>query len=653
MQRGHGRSPAIVSWGIVAAGSLSLATFVHVIATVGRKLITYDSVVLWYAASEWANLRVHEPGYYGQSYGSTLAAAPMAVLHALGMGYPLALPVVLGASILTVWFGLGFAAYKRGHPTTALLAFAAPALSSSYYVVYVTVAPVERAFALIGIGACLVIMRVRRPWVTAVGVALIGIGTAVDSSAAVFVVPLALWWALDGRERAHVRAALVGAGVALVYAAYRFWFYAVHPDHDFHGGLPLRPSFDRLGESLSQPYGVFRMFSPELYREWWIPVGLGALIVVGLLLTRRVRVAIPALAVVLITLYALATPRALDLAGLFLPPARILLFVPFSLWFLSFLAAETQPVVPRWVRTAIVVAVVVAAAASLTERTIGFGTHSPEVIARASQNTGGFYAFYPVAGLERACDRLAGAVARDHLDLVVILDRNQAFGCTVGPAPITTLNFPYEARTWALEDAARRNVSRFIVSAPLPRLCQAAARRDINCVSTPLGSVMTVPRQPVLNVLALLGLRARPFGPGCVIKGNRCDAGTDSRHAFPRAVDDSKLARDASTGVASALASLGHGDPRAVEVGGDARRVVPRIARALRAGKLALEATNLRPTGSRTVRAQIVIRGATPKEVDVQFLKVHDRWLLAARSLCRVAATQHVRCADPYPFFRP
>lgn len=91
------------AWGIVVAGSLSLATFVHVIETVSRRLVTYDSVVLWYAAPEWSHLRLHEPGFYGQAYGSTLAAVPMAFLHAVGR--PAA--VVSGHSCLAARAGGG------------------------------------------------------------------------------------------------------------------------------------------------------------------------------------------------------------------------------------------------------------------------------------------------------------------------------------------------------------------------------------------------------------------------------------------------------------------------------------------------------------------------------------------------------------------
>ena len=126
-----GMSRRVGLFGMLAAGCMSVATFVHVIVTVSRHVVTSDSVVLWYAAPEWAHLRLHEPGFYGQAYGSTFAAVPMAFLHALGMTYALSLPIVLGASILTVWFALGIAAYRRGHVTTAVFALAAPALFSA------------------------------------------------------------------------------------------------------------------------------------------------------------------------------------------------------------------------------------------------------------------------------------------------------------------------------------------------------------------------------------------------------------------------------------------------------------------------------------------------------------------------------------------
>ena len=261
------------------------------------------------------------------------------------------------------------------------------------------------------------------------------------------------------------------------------------------------------------------------------------------------------------------------------------------------------------------------------------------------------YAFYPVAPLAADCDRIARAVKRDRLDIVVLLDRTRAFGCAVAPTPVRTINFPYEARTWTLQDAARRPVRRLVLIPAPPHICDIARRRKVRCAKRDGGAVITVPPRPVLNTLAVLGLRARPFGPGCVIDANRCASGTDARHAFPRPIANQRLADAAHAGATAALTSIQRGKPSAVEVGVDRTRVVPRLARALHTRGVVLRVTQVQPTGTNTARARVVVRGSARSTVDVQFIELHGRWLLAARSLCTLAATQHVSCKDPLPFF--
>ena len=231
----------------VVAALISTVEFGRVVAVVGRKITNPDTTTLWYAAQEWSHLRWHEPGFLGQSYGSTIAGAPIALLHALGLGFPTATPIVLGASMLALWFALAWAFARRGHPLIATLTAAMPTLLSAYYAMYITSVTFERAFVFTGVGLALVIASRRSAFALAAGVALAGLGLAIDLSAALLVVPVGVWWILDRRPTGREwRAVAVGAVIPVLYFAWSQWFYVAHPDHNLHGGLPLTPELSVL-----------------------------------------------------------------------------------------------------------------------------------------------------------------------------------------------------------------------------------------------------------------------------------------------------------------------------------------------------------------------------------------------------------------------
>lgn len=648
---GHGSTPSLRSWrvALVAAVGLSVATFVHIVATVSRHVVTIDSVMLWFAAPEWAHLRFHEPAFYGQEYGSTVVAAPMALLHALGIGYSLGLPVTLGASMLACWFGLGWAAWRRGHPTTAVLACAAPALLSSYYAIYVTVAPAERAFAAVGVGAAMLIGGRGTRWVTFVAVALVSVGTVIDISAVVLVLPVALWWLLTGPRREALVAAGAGVAVGLVYVLARSWFYAAHPDYN-SGGLPVTPKWSILWESLGHPYGVFRMFSPELLREWWAPIAAGVVIILGLLVMRRWRLALPAVLVAVVTGVAISTPRALDGAGLFLPPARILLFVPLALWFLVLLAAESGVSIGRGARVAAALLVVLAAAVSFGERLTGVGTHDPAIVYAASLHTNGLYSFYRVAPMERRCRTLEVTMARHHVEVAVLVDAPLALLCASGTGNrMRTLALPYERRTWVLHDLAARTATRLFIAPAESALCPMARRRNLGCERVAGGAVVTTSPRSVLDTLTLLGLRVRPFGPGCVLADYRCVSGTDARRRFPTPTGAPRSRGSLVRGLRSTLDRLGRGDASAAEPGVDRDFVVPTLAHRLEAERRRLRLRDAAPTSAVTARARVSVGGRV-LDPDLQFVRTRVGWQLANRSLCELAAAVEVRCNGPYPY---
>ena len=54
----------------------------------------HDQVLMWYAATEYAHLRVHEPRFYGQNYNTMLEAAFAAPLVLAGVPHAQSLPIV-------------------------------------------------------------------------------------------------------------------------------------------------------------------------------------------------------------------------------------------------------------------------------------------------------------------------------------------------------------------------------------------------------------------------------------------------------------------------------------------------------------------------------------------------------------------------------
>jgi hypothetical protein len=64
-------------WRVTQWVLLGVIAFAAVIQQVqvswlARTVTNDDATLLWYSAQEWASRQVRQPGFYGQSYGSTL-----------------------------------------------------------------------------------------------------------------------------------------------------------------------------------------------------------------------------------------------------------------------------------------------------------------------------------------------------------------------------------------------------------------------------------------------------------------------------------------------------------------------------------------------------------------------------------------------------
>lgn len=634
------------------AGVVSLGSMARMVLTTSRFVTNGDGAHVWYAAHEWGQGRWHEPAFYGQSYGSNALGVPIAALHALGVPYPTATPAVMTLSILLLWLPLAAAFQRRGHLAVATVTAALPALTATYYEFYVASVPYERLFGATGIGVALLIATRRSRIALGFGAALAGIGVAADTSALILVLPVGAWWVL---EREHPRAewwsVAAGGSVAAAYGIGTWWFYRIHPDDNLHGGLPLAPSWSRLTASLSDPVPRFGLFAPELLRGAWIPIVI-SVVVVGVLLTRRrARYVVPAALVLGLTLLALSTPRALDDAGRFLPPARALLSLPPAICFLGFLLADSlRPrawvaAAGRWLITGVAVLLAVTVAVRVT-----VDDHGTEVVLNQSLGSTYGYSYVRVASVERRCRELADEASRSHVDLLVLPTQGIVSGACVPltGADLTIIDAPFDRRTWLLRDIATRRRTGMLVGGVPPGFCHVADARFRSCTRIGPDAVVRFSRRPAMDVLAQLDIPVRAFGPGCVPSDLRCRSGRDTRERFP-------VRRGRPT--ATERAELQRALDRFVR-DGDAEPGAPpdgesgRLRRALAAARIT--ASDWFVTGPDTAAATLRVQGPGRTTTLLgQTVRVHGRQYLAATTRCAVATALGVRCTSPVPGFLP
>lgn len=181
-----------------------------------------DATLLWYAAQEWGRHRVHQPGFYGQAYGSTLEGLPLDGLWRLGIDPWVGLPIVMGVFALGGWLLLAGAAWRRAHPTLAVAAVAAPMLLSAYHNFFVTNVLEGTAPRFLAVAGVAVLITPRLP-LAAQGLALslLGLGLVMDPSIALLGVPVVLWFFLS-EPRTRDRVVALAAG-AVIPAAWLVW----------------------------------------------------------------------------------------------------------------------------------------------------------------------------------------------------------------------------------------------------------------------------------------------------------------------------------------------------------------------------------------------------------------------------------------------
>ena len=196
---------------------------------------------------------------------------------------------------------------------------------------------------------------------------------------------------------------MLGAVLPLAYVGWHWAFYRAHRDYDVFGGASLHPSLATLGDNLERPQRFFALFSPELGHAWPAALVLGALLLVLVGASGRLTYVVPALALPVVVLWGMATPKSVWDFGRFLSPGRIFVTLPYGLWFLGFLVAESG-VLGRLPRRLPGTALVGFCALALVSVGLRQGDFTHRVVALRNEATTTVYGFPThVKTLEREC----------------------------------------------------------------------------------------------------------------------------------------------------------------------------------------------------------------------------------------------------------
>ena len=503
-----------------------LASRIRLVAEFGGSWTDEDQTLLWFATSEIRSLRLREPYFYGQPYGSWLEAVIAAPLSAAGV--PLRLAVPVGGAVFGLAPWLGFAAvawWRRRAPVVAVgILGAAVAMSVEGLIVSSMPRGLLPGVVLGCLGACAALAWPRSVVALAGFAALTVVGASMNVGSALVTAPVGVFLGLsalqdgDGGARLRHVLALVGGaalGVTLHLLAQRF--YVGNPEAVVHEAPAIGWELGRANENIGRLARYLADFAPALLASWTVVAGGIVGVAAWVLVRSAQRRSLPAVVAVGVALVlswvVLGTAKSNDgvLTSIFFPFSRLYLGLP---WMVCAVAVLPVPVegkrrgTPGVMATAAAACVVLVALASAGVREARLSEDVRRLTAAAMDVP-------PVAPtrtalVEDRCD-LRRSAARLH-DVEIVLDRydrTATYACAALLADVGVLTlFPeYDRRSWVQESAERLVVGRVLVSGldgcpPSPLSCLVVDASDrLHLVS---GS-----RRPATTWASDLGLPVR------------------------------------------------------------------------------------------------------------------------------------------------
>ena len=460
----------------------------------GRSHTDQDQTILWYAGRELLSGKFYEPNFFGQRYNTTFEAIPGALLHAAGLSWGTALPLATTLLVTLAWVLLAATAYRRGQPLAALLALAAPLLMRVQYVLLfdaprgVLAGDCAAALAM-AIGLAARRYQVRLCSLVAIG----GLAILWDYAAALAVVPVLVyvvctdWPQFRRRGGQTVRLVVAAMLPPLAWYVFTIAWWSAHRSSvtypaaasSLHWSVWVN-NFDHLSAYVSY-------FAPALAPVAGVAVFLLASGIV-LVMVLAVRWRSPALllancSLLVLILLALTSTSAIE-PGLYLAGSRIVLPLPFAVWFLSFAVLDTAKKTrvydsPRTNQHAI--AIVVLATISLIVTQIDFSS----VATRSVTPTVGVSVANPPV-LSTLCAALMRVYRATDAQLLATNNVNEAYGCAAEDGLNTLIPY-FDRRGWLIQASQRKPIQRILVAVPNCSYVDSAAGQ---CTPEPANIVL-------------------------------------------------------------------------------------------------------------------------------------------------------------------
>jgi len=515
--RAIGRRHAVLGAAAVVLGLLAVDQ-VHLLLAHSRHWMNEDHALLWLGGRDLGSLRFFQPNFYGQSYFTMFGAIPTEILRRLGVALPTAGAASSALLAIASWLLLAAAAWRRGHRVVAVLAVAAPVVLSTDSLLAASSAGGRDAGSFLACAGTALLLWSPRSYRHVLGfTVLAGLGVAFDFGSALLVVPAAAFALLANRSNRRVLVAgALGLAAPAAWLVGTFLFYRAHPDYDFYKAGSFVPKAHAFTTAVSHVSRYLAPAEPEVARWYVVPLVGMVVLTVLLLRTRRVRYAVPPLIAVVGFLYALSTNKitfAVD--AVYLWHGRFFLELPFLLWFLVYLLAESGTVRVTDRRALVALgAVTMAVVATFAVRTATFDHRMANVV-RLSQRDA-FAGVVSVTGVTQRCDALAAAAPKAGTDLVVFrIDVRLPYACeALHYGELHTLYPRFERRTWRLHDEDRRRRTRIIVGDADQAWCDQIRETVPDCAPLPgVPGAVTVgfPAQPVVEFWRHLGEPVRAF----------------------------------------------------------------------------------------------------------------------------------------------
>jgi hypothetical protein len=486
----------------------------------GFRWVDDDGALMWFAATEFASLRFHEPCFYGQSYHLLFESFVAAPLVLAGVPHAIALPLAALSLGLAPWLILTGIAWRRGAVLLALVLAGAPLLHSDSYLLLLSL---PRGFNtglfFVALGAWLVLDRQLGFVRPAIAGFLVIFGVFAAPNAALLAFPLALYLLaqqpLERRTAGVVGSFAGGAALAAgVWMAMRA-FYSANPHYDLFPPPTLEWSMQHLQNALKRPDAYFGSLVPLFEGRTELLVLAFVAFAAGSIRQRRFAGALSIGLALLLTIASLVFKKVHEgFESVFYPYARMFLAVPLLTAFAALVAFSPAPERRGvWPSTPVLVLLCFIFAAFATSKHL----RARESIRRVSSQPQTLVLISRTEELERECTALRQLAVMHHTSLVVFAhNRRLAYGCAAKWSPsVETLLPDFERRTWRLVDESARARTSFLIADTDPLFCSRALRLGYGCTKVGDARLRTVllatHGEPATVTILRLGMKQRVF----------------------------------------------------------------------------------------------------------------------------------------------